>query len=194
METAVGVLPAAVCAKKEGTDSPGCGRATAVAAVHRTVAKSCLSNPVIATEIQKRPIQPDWSFMVGEDGFARLRPGHGGCSSPLDCCQEPPFESVCKTKEPTSKDVSSFVVGEDGFASLRRSHGGCNSPLDCCQEPPFESGNCNGNTKKTNPIGLVFHGGGGRIRTIEAKRSRFTVCPLWPLGNSPIFIWLDWSR
>ncbi len=30
-------------------------------------------------------------------------------------------------------------------------------------------------------------GGGGRIRTIEAKRSRFTVCPLWPLGNSPIF-------
>ena len=148
METAVGVLPAAVCAKKEGTDSPGCGRATAVAAVHRTVAKSCLSNPVIATEIQKRPIQPDWSFMVGEDGFA----------------------------------------------SLRRSHGGCNSPLDCCQEPPFESGNCNGNTKKTNPIGLVFHGGGGRIRTIEAKRSRFTVCPLWPLGNSPIFIWLDWSR
>ena len=30
-----------------------------------------------------------------------------------------------------------------------------------------------------------FSGGGGRIRTIEAKRSRFTVCPLWPLGNSP---------
>ena len=33
----------------------------------------------------------------------------------------------------------------------------------------------------------IFCGGGGRIRTIEAKRSRFTVCPLWPLGNSPIF-------
>ena len=33
----------------------------------------------------------------------------------------------------------------------------------------------------------LFCGGGGRIRTIEAKRSRFTVCPLWPLGNSPIF-------
>ena len=29
---------------------------------------------------------------------------------------------------------------------------------------------------------------GGRrwIRTIEAKRNRFTVCPLWPLGNSPL--------
>ena len=32
----------------------------------------------------------------------------------------------------------------------------------------------------------LFCGGGGRIRTIEAIRSRFTVCPLWPLGNSPI--------
>ena len=32
---------------------------------------------------------------------------------------------------------------------------------------------------------LALFGGGGRIRTIEAKRSRFTVCPLWPLGNSP---------
>ena len=34
-------------------------------------------------------------------------------------------------------------------------------------------------------LGLFVIGGGGRIRTIEAIRSRFTVCPLWPLGNSP---------
>ena len=42
----------------------------------------------------------------------------------------------------------------------------------------------------------TFSGGGGRIRTIEAIRSRFTVCPLWPLGNSPIFIFClsGWSR
>ena len=32
-----------------------------------------------------------------------------------------------------------------------------------------------------------FFGGGGWIRTIEARRNRFTVCPLWPLGNSSIF-------
>ncbi len=25
-------------------------------------------------------------------------------------------------------------------------------------------------------------GGGGRIRTFEGRASRFTVCPLWPLG------------
>ena len=38
--------------------------------------------------------------------------------------------------------------------------------------------------------GIEFFGGRGWIRTIEAKRSRFTVCPLWPLGNSPIFLYL----
>ena len=27
------------------------------------------------------------------------------------------------------------------------------------------------------------NGGGGRIRTSEGRTSRFTICPLWPLGN-----------
>ena len=30
-------------------------------------------------------------------------------------------------------------------------------------------------------------GGRGWIRTTEVTDNRFTVCPLWPLGNSPIF-------
>ena len=30
-------------------------------------------------------------------------------------------------------------------------------------------------------------GGGRWIRTTEVVDNRFTVCPLWPLGNSPIF-------
>ena len=38
---------------------------------------------------------------------------------------------------------------------------------------------------RVNQVIYSRFGGGGRIRTIEAKRSRFTVCPLWPLGNSP---------
>ena len=33
--------------------------------------------------------------------------------------------------------------------------------------------------------GLV-NGGGEWIRTTEVVDNRFTVCPLWPLGNSPI--------
>ena len=32
----------------------------------------------------------------------------------------------------------------------------------------------------------LFSGGGRWIRTTEGIASRFTVCPLWPLGNSPI--------
>ena len=30
----------------------------------------------------------------------------------------------------------------------------------------------------------AFHGGRGWIRTTEVVDNRFTVCPLWPLGNS----------
>ena len=52
---------------------------------------------------------------------------------------------------------------------------------------PIKSGFSVGASILCNPFG-----GGGRIRTIEAIRSRFTVCPLWPLGNSPIWSLLWW--
>ena len=32
----------------------------------------------------------------------------------------------------------------------------------------------------------LLHGGGGWIRTTVGIASRFTVCPLWPLGNTPV--------
>ncbi len=34
--------------------------------------------------------------------------------------------------------------------------------------------------------GFLVFGGGEWIRTTEVVDNRFTVCPLWPLGNSPI--------
>ena len=42
--------------------------------------------------------------------------------------------------------------------------------------------------KSTNLVSrlMLFSGGEGWIRTTEAISSRFTVCPLWPLGNLPI--------
>ena len=40
---------------------------------------------------------------------------------------------------------------------------------------------------KKHPIGMLFSGGGRWIRTTEARRNRFTVCPLWPLGNPSIY-------
>ena len=32
---------------------------------------------------------------------------------------------------------------------------------------------------------MLFSGGSGWIRTTEVEDNRFTVCPLWPLGNTP---------
>ena len=38
------------------------------------------------------------------------------------------------------------------------------------------------------------NGGGEWIRTAEVVDNRFTVCPLWPLGNSPINVFNFWCR
>ena len=45
-----------------------------------------------------------------------------------------------------------------------------------------------GIAQRKNPARMhgIF-GGSGWIRTTEVTDNRFTVCPLWPLGNSPIF-------
>ena len=40
--------------------------------------------------------------------------------------------------------------------------------------------------------GFLF-GGRGWIRTTEVSDNRFTVCPLWPLGNSPRYL-VKYSR
>ncbi len=47
-------------------------------------------------------------------------------------------------------------------------------------------------TKKGHQTGSFFCGGGWWIRTTEVSDNRFTVCPLWPLGKSPILL-QDWS-
>ena len=55
---------------RKRTDSPGCGRATAVATCHRHVAKSRLSNPSSKYPNAEKD-QSFWIglFLVGEDGF-----------------------------------------------------------------------------------------------------------------------------
>ena len=40
------------------------------------------------------------------------------------------------------------------------------------------------------PLDTGVLGGRGWIRTTEAESSRFTVCPHWPLGNTPIFFFV----
>ncbi len=45
--------------------------------------------------------------------------------------------------------------------------------------------------KKHLRLQVLFSGGGRWIRTIESIANRFTVCPLWPLGNPPWSWWWD---
>ena len=47
--------------------------------------------------------------------------------------------------------------------------------------------------KKAASSESAFPGGRRWIRTTEAGSNRFTVCPLWPLGNPPIFDWSWWT-
>ena len=65
---------------------------------------------------------------MGEGGFAFLRKSHGGCNSPPDCCQEPPFESIKKQKDKLS--LVFLLVGEGGFEPPKA------SPADL-QSVPF---------------------------------------------------------
>ena len=67
-----------------------------------------------------------------------------------------------------------------------KSQGGCSVPPACCSRLPNLSPP---KIKKSRPSRRMFgiFGGGRWIRTTEVTDNRFTVCPLWPLGNSPIF-------
>ena len=57
-----------------------------------------------------------------------------------------------------------------------------------CSHPPAVSAGKLCKTKSSTHFHtLNFFGGRGWIRTTEAESSRFTVCPHWPLGNTPIF-------
>ena len=108
------------------------------------------------------------------DGFARLRASHDRTK-------------VMRRKIDRSSQAYCLRSAINGFY-----HGLTKCPPDTwlhrcahwCR--PFESYVLPHQTKNQTFRSGLF-GGGGRIRTIEAIRSRFTVCPLWPLGNSPIF-------
>ena len=60
--------------------------------------------------------------VVGQ-GLAFLRKSHGGCNSPPDCCQEPPFESILAFSPLFPRSSSAWlpfllffeVVGQSGL-------------------------------------------------------------------------------
>ena len=59
--------------------------------------------------------------------------------------------------------------------------------------PPVKRPTNSSDKKKIQHM-LYLYGGRGWIRTTEAESNRFTVCPLWPLGNSSLlYIVVKWS-
>ena len=61
----------------------------------------------------------------------------------------------------------------------------------CCSNPPSRVKlKIPDKTKNQRIFYAGFFGGRGWIRTTEAESSRFTVCPHWPLGNTPILIFV----
>ncbi len=92
------------------------------------------------------------------------------------------FESV----PPGKRDVDSiciFATGENRGSTASSRSGQRSSALLLHM---FESTTIPHQTKNQTFRSGLF-GGGWWIRTTEGIASRFTVCPLWPLGKSPIF-------
>ena len=83
------------------TDSLACGRATAVASVHRTLAKSRLSNPPSQYPNAEKD-QSFWIglFLVGEDGFEPSKRNAADLQSvPFGHSGTPPYSvKVCRNR------------------------------------------------------------------------------------------------
>ena len=128
---------------------------------------------------------------MGEGGFARLRAGQvGGKTCPRHVFWHASPSNPHFTKTHTKQKHHP----QDGGRWIRPPAGGPPRGSDmppACHSLPlgFESTLHKDPYQTQDPssrMGLVF-GGGRWIRTTEGIASRFTVCPLWPLGNSPIF-------
>ena len=127
-------------------------------------------------------------------GGRRIRPPAGGPGRrenvpPARFLARLPFESTLH-KDPYQAKAPSTGWGRWIRSPAGRPPRGSDMPPACHSLPlGFESTLHKDPYQTQDPssrMGLVF-GGGRWIRTTEGIASRFTVCPLWPLGNSPIF-------
>ena len=86
----------------------------------------------------------------------------------------------------------SFALAKENICVAAVQPAASNMPPACCI---YMGSNPHPRQKeKHHPKGWCFlFGGGWWIRTTEGIASRFTVCPLWPLGKSPIFNSVPWS-
>ena len=79
------------------------------------------------------------------------------------------------------------LAGAGGFAKPRSKQQSAGLLLAAFGRPTCSNPTSSSTKKDPQPQLRISFGGSWWIRTTEALSSRFTVCPHWPLGNTPIF-------
>ena len=103
-------------------------------------------------------------------------------------------EGYYKTETPVPGSDTGVLGGRGWItraALLKTAHWAVFAPSSVTGPQLFESARMKTQTfckQKTASVSLRWRSfyGRGWIRTTEAESSRFTVCPHWPLGNTPI--------
>ena len=128
--------------------------------------------------------------MVGEDGFEPSKRNVTDLqSAPFGLSGTPPFLELHVGVEPTTCWLQVSCSAIEPMKLIWWKQQGSNLWPSACKADALPAELCFHKTKFE-----ILNGGGGRIRTIETKRNRFTVCPLWPLGNSPIWSFMSESN
>ncbi len=143
-----------------------------------------------------------WGHFIIRDGILQQPPFESALSNRKRGPRASPTNRVARGKEPQRNERTAAFEKKppQAICSLRRCGGGgwirppAGGPFRGSGLPPaghslplpFESALEQKNRPRLS-AGPIFFGGGGWIRTTVGIASRFTVCPLWPLGNSSIF-------
>ena len=115
------------------------------------------------------------------------------------CCSNPPLQPLFKadkTETPVPGSDTGVLGGRVWIARaalLKTAHWAVFTLSSATAPQLFESTLAAPFSRQVKqklryPLDTGVLGGRGWIRTTEAESSRFTVCPHWPLGNTPIFI------
>ena len=84
--------------------------------------------------------------------------------------------SICSINPPKYSELMHIATLYAFYSSFQKSSSKISSV------PAAQTGK-----QKARLLKQTGFGGGGWIRTTVGIASRFTVCPLWPLGNTPVF-------
>ena len=107
------------------------------------------------------------------------------------CCSNPPLQPLFKADKTETPVPGSDTGVLGGRVWIALSSATAPQLFESTLAAPFSR---QVKQKLRYPLDTGVLGGRGWIRTTEAESSRFTVCPHWPLGNTPIFIFaVTWT-